>query len=352
MSFALRPGCLGVFLAASLVAACADEAAAPAPSASSAGASGSSGGAVQAAGSAGAAGFAGGGAGVSAAGGMGGGGSGGNAGNGGASGAGGAGAACAAAPDVKPGVAATCVRDVRGSIRDESGAPVKKRTVTLCGVVCFAGSTDEDGAFVIRVDASLPPNGYAVLAHGRPDRASVIVGLPEPLTEHVVLDAPITMHALPAANVFLPADGAPAETLTVGAVSLSVPANTSWELDPEDAVDEGAPRPIAYARVPADQAPAFAAGSPLVFVLGPFDARPSNLVGVELGLDAAAAATLAPGAAVELVTMDTTVYVAGHTGGQPRALAKAHVSADGKRVTTDAGEGIDALGWLAVRVLP
>lgn len=270
----------------------------------------------------------------------------------GGGGAGGSTAACVAAPDVKAGVTSTCVREVRGSLRDVAGAPLSKRTVTLCGVVCFGGSTNEKGEFTIAVNASLPNEGYAVLAHGRPDLASVIVPLPKPLSDAVVLDAPIVMHALPPAAVSLPADGAPASTVQVGALSLVIPADTSWELDPEDAVDEGAPRPMAYARVEGPSIPAFAAGSPLVVVLGPFDARPSKLVGVEITLDAAASASFAPGAAVELVTMETAVYVSGHDGGAARVLARGHVSADGLRVTTDEGEGIDSLGWLAVRALP
>lgn len=262
---------------------------------------------------------------------------------------------CGPAPDVVPGATATCVREVRGALVDEEGAPIAKRTVTLCGVVCFGGITDATGAFVISVNAQLPNDGYAVLAHGRPDRASVIARLPGSLGEQVVLSEPLRLPPLPPAGVFLPADGAPAQTLVAGAVSLHVAEGTTWELDPEDVAafeasgGEGSPRPVSFARVSGAAVPPLAKESALVFVLGPFDARPSGPVGVELTIPPDALTAFLPGAAVELITMDTEVYASGHSGGLARVLAQGHVSVDGARITTDEGEGIDALGWLAVR---
>ncbi|HRG95148.1 MAG TPA: carboxypeptidase-like regulatory domain-containing protein [Polyangiaceae bacterium] len=239
---------------------------------------------------------------------------------------------------------AQCVREVSGTVRDLSGSPLAGADLTLCGVVCFGGSTDPSGAFRIRVNSVLPEGGYVVFAHGRPDHTGLFVRLPAGSAGAVALPQPVELAKL-SLGAALPADGAPAATVREGVVTLSVQAGTEWELSFEDVVAEAAGRRLRYAKVPLDKAPPFAKGAALVYGLAPFQAKPSKPVALTLD----EAGGLPAGAPVELVVMSDDILTNDNEGGLPRVAARGRVSADGKRVETDPGEGLDVLTWVAVR---
>ena len=83
----------------------------------------------------------------------------------------------------------------------------------------------------------------------------------------------------------------------------------------------------------------------LVVALAPFQAKPSKPVALTLD----EAGGLPAGSAVELVVMSDDILTNDNKGGLPRVAAKGRVSADGKRIETDPGEGLDVLTWVAVR---
>jgi hypothetical protein len=239
---------------------------------------------------------------------------------------------------------AHCVREVTGRAAATGGAPLPGLTITLCGVVCFGAVTDAAGAFKVDVNARLPDGGYAVFFHGRPRHASVFVRLPDAPPERLDLGPPVELAPLTAGDA-LPADDAPAATVTAGPVSLRVEGGTTWELSFEDLADDAEGRKLRYAKVPVDQAPAFAKGAALVYALAPFDAKPSKKVGITLS-DTAGLAAATP---VEIIAMGGTNLDAVNTSGLPVVAARGRVSADGTKIETDPGEGLGLVTWIAVR---
>ena len=238
---------------------------------------------------------------------------------------------------------AYCVREVSGIVRDFDGRPLPDLTVSVCGLACFAALSRTDGTFRIPVKARLPDGGYVVSAHARPSFAGLYMRLPSAPKEQVTLSA-IELPRLSEATGDLPRDGAPASTVSVGPLSFGVAADTRWELELEDLVDDVGGRHVRFASVPEARAPAFARGAVAVYALAPFKAKPSKPVSVTVRETGG----LAPGAAVDFVVMGDDIVSEKNTCGLPLRAAKGHVSADGKRIETDPGQGIDRLTWLAI----
>jgi hypothetical protein len=256
---------------------------------------------------------------------------------------------CAEAPgEVDPQAPRSCVREVRGRVLEESGAAVGGLTITVCGAVCFGATSAADGSFVVPVGVELVEDAYALLVHGRPDHASTVLRLPASPPELVSFDEAIQLARFVPTGQTIPADGAAAQTLTAGSLTLEVPAETTWELDPEDvALDDARPAFLAV-EVSGAAVPAFAHEAAYVFALGPFQARPSRPLGVRV----ANTRGLPAGSSVELVVMDDDLYFEPNTGGLPRVVGQGHVSADGATITSDPDRGLDVLTWLAIRPSP
>jgi hypothetical protein len=242
---------------------------------------------------------------------------------------------------------AYCVREVSGTVQDSAGTLLAKAEATVCGIVCFGANTDASGNFRVSVNARLPDSAYVLFAHGRPMRGSKLIPLPKAPAEQLALGL-IELPRLSTDGVPLPVDGAPAATIRTGAISFGIAPETNWELAFEDAADEVNGRMVRSAKVSADKAPAFAKGANLIYALAPFDAKPSKPVSVTLSETGG----LASGTPVEFVVMGGVDLERFNGGGTARAAAKGHVSADGTSVSTDPGEGISTLTWLAVRASP
>lgn len=239
---------------------------------------------------------------------------------------------------------AQCVREVSGVVRDMDGVPLPDLTVSVCGLACFAALSAPNGSFSIPVNARLPDGGYVVSAHGRPTFGGVYVRLPAGPAERLVLP-PIELPRLSDGAVDLPKDGSPASVVRVGPLSFGVAAETKWELELEDLVDDVAGRRVRFAAVAETKAPPFAKGAARVYALAPFKAKASKPMSVTVH----DAVGFAPGTAVDFVVMQDDIVSAKNTGGLPVIAAKGHVSDDGTRIDTDPGQGIDRLTWLAIR---
>ncbi|MEO7097343.1 MAG: hypothetical protein ABI175_29045, partial [Polyangiales bacterium] len=152
-----------------------------------------------------------------------------------------------------------------------------------------------------------------------------------------------------------------AGSATAGPVTIAWPAATEFDLDVEDVADKDTGRLIKSAKwADLTKVPTFAVGQNLLSLYGlaPFDMktctkRPcesTNLLKMSVTL--ANETGLAAGTAVELVVLETDLFSVPFTAGTAKVAATGKVSADGKTITTDAGQGLNSLTWIGVRKKP
>jgi hypothetical protein len=247
-----------------------------------------------------------------------------------------------------------CVLEATGSVVDLQGAPLAGLVMTFCGSICYGWRSDDAGAFVIAVGDYLDTQNYALHADGRPDHA--VDYLRMTAGEPRVVKATMRLPTLPPSTVVLPADGAPASSLTAGDLTLSIPDGTSFDLDIEDF---GSPtgRVVRIAPVSLADAPphAIAANVDAIYALAPSGAKAYALdasgakVPVKMGVVLRNAAALPASAAVELLVLGDDYSSTPPNVGVLSVSAQAHVSADGLTVQTDPGEGISEITWLGMR---
>lgn len=255
-----------------------------------------------------------------------------------------AGRACAEAPPSDGPPATTCLKEVTGNVRDEGAAPLVGAALTVCGTVCFGGTSAANGDYQIGVNAFLPRERYSVSANGRPYHAGLYVPLEDfDGTATTLALPPIVLPRFHADAVRLPEDGE-GGTRSSGPVTLEIPSGTSWDLPFEDFADDQEGRKFRQALVPPDQATSVAPGAPLRVALGPFKAKPSKPISITIQT-----ALFAPDAAVEFAVMEDVFEGNQEKPGRFRTVATGHANRAGTAVATDAGAGIDRLTWVAVR---
>jgi len=243
---------------------------------------------------------------------------------------------------------AYCVREVVGALTDTEGNSLPGIGVSLCGKACFAGKSDKTGAFRVRVNSRLPDGQYGFFVHARTSHGSTIVPLPKAPSELQTFGT-IALPPLSQGGPMLAVEPAPAVVLKHGPITLDVPGDTMWDLSFEDYTDEPEGHRLRFAKVaPQSAPPAFAPGAALTYVLGPFEAIASKKVAVRID----ETGDLPPGSAVEFVTMRGVRVDFSVGAGLGQVAARGRVSADGKSIATDPGEGITTLTWLAVRAAP
>jgi len=253
-------------------------------------------------------------------------------------------APCSQPPSQRPD-GGTCVLEATGTVSDLAGVPLPDLVMTMCSPArCYGTKADGAGVYHVPIGDFLQTQNYAVHADGRPDHAVDYLRLSagEPQVIHVDMHLP----TLPASTVQLPADGAPASSVTVGDLTLQIAAGTTFDLDIEDfGTDAG--RTLRVVQVPLAQAPSYAAANNVdaIYALAPSGAKPSQKMGVLLRN----AAALPAAAAVDLLVLSDDYFTTPPAVGTLVLAAAAHVSADGATIQTDPGEGISEITWIAVR---
>jgi hypothetical protein len=254
-------------------------------------------------------------------------------------------APCTQPPAERP-ANSVCVREVRGQVLDTDGAPRVDVPVTVCGPVCWLDRTGADGRFAVRVGDFVPTAIYSVLAHARPDHATVYVPLPDVVGagDVITLAEPLRVPRYMVTGDLVYGDAGVARA---GEVTVRVPAGAQLELDLEDFELGELGRRLRVAQVPVDRAPPFAREGRVqaVWALAPFALTSTRPLGLRLPNTLG----LAPGAAVDVVMMGGDVLPPRSNAGRAVDAARAVVSADGMSVETLPGEGVSLLTWVGVR---
>jgi hypothetical protein len=249
---------------------------------------------------------------------------------------------------------ATCVLEAKGRVEDLSGAPLDKTAMTFCGGQCFGTQSDTSGAYSIPIGVFLPTMDYAIHADGRPDHAVDYYRLSA--NEPSVISLTMRLPTLPPSNVQLPPDGTPGSSVTVGDLTLQIPDNTFFDLDVED-FGTATGRILRVASVPLASAPSYAtqANVDAIYAIAPSGAKarpdlnPGEQATLKMGVSLMNSAQLPASAAVDFMVLGDDYASTPPTVGILALAASGHVSADGKIIETDPGEGISELTWLAVR---
>lgn len=254
-------------------------------------------------------------------------------------------APCARPPAERP-ANSVCVREVRGQVLDTDGAPRVDVPVTVCGPVCWLGRTGADGRFSVSVGDFVPTAIYSVLAHARPDHATVYVPMPDAVGpgDIITLAEPLRVPRYMVTGDVVDGDAGVARA---GMVTVRVPPDARLELDLEDFKLGELGRRLRVAQVPVDRAPPFAreGRAQAVWALAPFALTSTRPLGLRLpntlGLPA--------GTAVDLVMMGGDILPPLSNAGRAVAAARGAVTPDGMFVETLPGEGVSKLTWVGVR---
>ena len=253
---------------------------------------------------------------------------------------------CSQPPEERP-PGGTCVLDAKGQVTDLGGASLADLLVTLCGRICFGTHTDASGQFDVPVGYFLDRENYALHVNARPDHADVYVRLVKGDAPVVTLASAIRVPLLPKTGALLPADGAAAARVTSGPITLAIADGTKFDLAIEDFGTGDVGRTMRAVEVPVDTAPDFAKAANVerVYALSPAGAKASLKMGVSVTNDGAIAA----GTAIEIYLLGDDYLSTPPTVGVMSVAAQAHVSADGKTIDTDPGEGILQVQWIGIR---
>ena len=240
----------------------------------------------------------------------------------------------------------TCVLEATGTVSDTTGTPLPDLIMTMCSPsICYGSRADDAGVYTVPVGDFIVTSEYAVHADGRPDHAvdyyRLAAGEPQ------VISVDMHIPALPPSTVSLPADeaGAPS-SVTMGDVTLQVAAGTTFTLDVEDyGIPAG--RLLRVAAVPLASAPSYAAANNVaaIYAMAPSGAKPSQPMGVTLRN----AAALPASAGVDFLVLSDNYFSSPPDVGLLLVQATGHVSADGMTISTDPGQGITEITWLAIR---
>jgi hypothetical protein len=244
--------------------------------------------------------------------------------------------------DSDPPDGGVCPAQVQGQVVGENGAPVAALTVSVCADQCFFGTTLADGSFTVIPEQHIVLANYALELHGRPDRVTYYTPLAPSAGLSVQFQKPLLLPLLPASGPEILKDLS-AQTLTSGDVTLSLAAGTMVVFDVEDFGFANGHQ-LRVLKLDPAQFPFVDNHPDALYACSPFEVWFSQPASLRLANSAA----LPAGSAVEILQLRGLVND-GVPAGHFMHAANAHVSADGTNLTTDPGEGVTELTWLAVK---
>ncbi len=246
--------------------------------------------------------------------------------------------------DPDPPDGSVCGVPVSGAVVDENGGAVAALTVSVCAGQCFYGTTESDGQFTVVPDLHIRLSDYALELHGRPNRVSYYTPLPTGNGSALVYATPLPLPLLPASGPEIAGDNS-AQTLTSGDLTLTLAAGTKVLFDVEDYGVPGGHQLRVLSIAQPTSLPFVDASAPpaALYACAPFE----TAFAAKASLSLANRANLPAGAAAEIRSLVGLVND-GPPAGRLVHAANAHVSSDGMTITTDAGEGVTELTWIAV----
>jgi hypothetical protein len=267
---------------------------------------------------------------------------------------------CSEPVDERP-VGGVCIHTVSGKVVAQDGTPLPNLILSVCGGVCYFSKTEADGTFHAQVGHYIIPGQFNLLVHGRPDYASSYSKLPAPNADgSIIYPTPIATLKYDQVGDPIPADDAAAATVTAGDVTLKTPDKAEYDLDPEDVLNGDPGRLFRSVKWTSATLPDFVAGSDVavLYALAPFNMRvcatrpcsDDDTTLLKMAVSIKNTTTLAPGTVVEFFSLGTQLYSAPPTAGKLLVQATGTVSADGKTIDTDPGQGINETSFLGVRV--
>jgi hypothetical protein len=251
-------------------------------------------------------------------------------------------ATCLGAPPAADGL--VCVETVSGTAVELAGAGVGQATVTLCGSgTCFGANTDAVGAFSIRAGAQLNVPAYRVHLDGRPNFVDNFATLDARTGPNFQLGSTLRTARLPASGPVLASPASGVAEFQSNSLQVRIAARTELDFGFANLSEALHGSELRVVDIPIARISDF---GPFDYLAGvsPFGTVLSVPAGVTIDLPAA----LAPLAPIEFLVMQDD-YLSPELGRMVVA-AKGHVSASGKQASTDEGQGISRLTWLAVRV--
>lgn len=234
-----------------------------------------------------------------------------------------------------------CVSSVEGSlVEDGSNSPLSL-FVSICGGVCFAGSSDA-GAFRVPIGRFVDLSTYVLHVDGRPEHTDRFVRLPRSSSDALVLAEPVQVPRLDQRGPTLPESPvASPSVLRAGDVTLTLAPNTAIAVAFTDVARGAEGRLLRSGRVSAEVSrdPNLLA----LHALAPFGA--TLVPEAEIAIVLPPSPVVADGTTLDLVALDEDLLSA--EVGTLRVVGTATVH-DGV-ARSDAGHGIGKLTWIGVR---
>lgn len=256
-----------------------------------------------------------------------------------------------------------CLSEVTGQVVDEAGRPVSDLAVTVCGPICFRGTTDEAGNFGVDVNHFVNISEYSVQAHGSPGASTFYHHLSADLDDGRFEAGVLRVLSLPAdgpvlvTKLDLGGETAPSQTATSGAMTLSIASGTVVRLSVGDALKGEDGARFRALELTSAQAEEFAPelSEARVFATGPFEADFSSelAAGPQVSVRVENTLDWPPGADVEVLALGTYLDPEWLTPSEFESIGMATVSSDGVAIDfpPSAQEpGLRHLTWIAFRL--
>lgn len=277
--------------------------------------------------------------------------------------------ACGGAPPEESSACATedqaegavCVEAVEGTVVDEAGDPIPDLPVTVCGPICYRGTTNATGDFSIELNAELIPSEYSVQPHGTQLRSTYYYPLASDFSGGDYQAGTLRVVPLPGGgDIFVTktdlesGETPPEQEIRSGDLSFHVLEGTLLRLDVADALagDEG--RKFRAAELTAEETLEFAPEleGARVFALGPFQAdfQGPDDGAPQVSVSLVNALAWPAGSEVSVLALGTYLEPSWVTPSKFEEIGVATVTEDSASVELEAGDveaGLHFITWLA-----